>query len=105
MLKKMLWKMGTCSRLSERLIGDGRDSALARSFDVNTLNFFYCVQRALLQQSFIAQPQQELPFLRLFMAPMTATMTKPVTAMIAMIDDVFIGLEQLNNLARKLPRQ
>ena len=27
MLKKMLWKMGTCSRLSERLIEDGRDSA------------------------------------------------------------------------------
>jgi len=26
-LKKMLWEMGTCSRLSERLIGDGRDSA------------------------------------------------------------------------------
>ena len=26
--KKMLWKMGTCSRLSERLIRDGRDSAV-----------------------------------------------------------------------------
>ena len=30
MLKKMLWKMGTCSRLSERLIKDGRDSAARR---------------------------------------------------------------------------
>ena len=29
-LKKMLWKMGTCSRLSERFIGDGRDSAARR---------------------------------------------------------------------------
>jgi len=28
--KKMLWKMGTCSRLSERLLGDGRDSAVRR---------------------------------------------------------------------------
>ncbi|MBP5646259.1 MAG: hypothetical protein J6X21_02535, partial [Bacteroidaceae bacterium] len=28
--KKMLWKMGTCSRLSERLIRDGRDSAARR---------------------------------------------------------------------------
>ncbi len=27
MLKKMLWEMGTCSRLPQRLIGDGRDSA------------------------------------------------------------------------------
>ncbi len=26
--KKMLWKMGVYSRLSERLIGDGRDSAV-----------------------------------------------------------------------------
>ena len=52
----------------------------------------------------MGQPQQELPFLRLLMAPMTATMTRPVTAMIAIIDAVFIGLVQLNNLTMQQPR-
>ena len=42
------------------------------------------------QESFIGQPQQEFPFLRLFMAPITATMTKPVMAKIAMIVEAFI---------------
>ena len=56
------------------------------------------------QQSFIEQPQQEFPFLRLFMAPKTATMTRPVTAMIAMIVDAFIMLVQLNNLTMRQTR-
>jgi hypothetical protein len=30
MLKKMLWEVGVYSRLSERLIKDGRDSAARR---------------------------------------------------------------------------
>jgi hypothetical protein len=34
--KKMLWKMGTCSRLSERLIRDGRDSAKRVVSDTDT---------------------------------------------------------------------
>ena len=34
--KKMLWKMGTCSRLSERLIRDGRDSAKRVVSDTHT---------------------------------------------------------------------
>ena len=38
----------------------------------------------------MGQPQHEFPFLRLFMAPMTATMTRPVTAIIAIIDAAFI---------------
>ena len=36
MLKKMLWEMGTCSRLSERLIKDGRDSAKRVVSDTDT---------------------------------------------------------------------
>ena len=36
MPKKMLWKMGTCSRLSERLIRDGRDSAKRVVSDTDT---------------------------------------------------------------------
>ena len=36
MLKKMLWEMGTCSRLPQRLIGDGRDSAKRVVSDADT---------------------------------------------------------------------
>ena len=52
----------------------------------------------------MGQPQQELPFLRLLMAPMTATMTRPVTAMIAIIVEAFIRLVQLSILTRLRPR-
>ena len=38
MLKKMLWEMGTCSRLPERLIEDGRDSAKRVVSDTYTPN-------------------------------------------------------------------
>ena len=38
MLKKMLWKVGVYSCLSERLIGDGRDSAKRVVSDTYTPN-------------------------------------------------------------------
>ena len=49
----------------------------------------------------MGQPQQEFPFLRLFMAPMTATMTRPVTAIIAIIDAAFIILIVLLKIPTK----
>ena len=52
----------------------------------------------------MGQPQQELPFLRLLMAPITATMTRPVTAIIAIIVEAFIGLVQLNIPTMLRPR-
>jgi hypothetical protein len=64
--------------------------------DTDTPKSSQCVFEDFLQQeSFIGHPQQDLPFLRLLIEPMTATMTSPVTAMIAMIDDVFIILPVL----------
>ena len=53
----------------------------------------------------MGQPQQEFPFLRLLMAPMTATMTRPVTAIMAIIDEAFIRLAQLNIPTMLQPRQ
>ena len=52
----------------------------------------------------MGQPQQEFPFLRLLMVPMTATITRPVTAMIAIIVEAFIWLVQLSILTMLLPR-
>ena len=62
-------------------------------------------QSFLQQESFIWQPQQEFPFLRLFMAPIMATITRPVTAMIAIIVEAFIRqLVQLNSQTMLPPR-
>ena len=55
------------------------------------------------QQSLIGQPQQEFPFLRLFMAPITATITSPVTAIIAIIVEAFIVLTVLLSIQTMQP--
>jgi hypothetical protein len=78
-----------------------------RIFSFGKLRFSGCkFNHFLQQQSFMEQPQQESPFLRLFIAPMTAATTRPVMTMIAIIVEAFIVRPmQLSSQARILPRQ